>query len=96
MGERCDGETDDDEEDEEEEDSSSQSSRSSRSSRSDTTKRSRRKGQVRRRIRGAREREVYGRLERAELECQDDLVCVEVSDDRMECQAEDPNGNLFS
>ena len=48
---------------------------------------------MRRRIRGARERQLYGRLEIAEVECQEGLVCVEVSEDRMECQQENQDGN---
>ena len=87
VGESC-GEPVDssDEEEEEEEDSSSSSE--------DSTKRSRKKGQVRGMIRGARERALYGRLESVEVECQDGLVCVEVSEDRMECQMENPDGKL--
>lgn len=86
IGERCDGDSDEDEEEEEE-------SSSSRSVSEDTTKRRRRKSQVRRRIGGARERELYGRLETADVECQDGLVCVEVAEDRMECQQENQDGN---
>lgn len=85
LGERCDGESD------EEEDESSDTSRSR--SRSDSTGTKRRKSRVRGAIRGATERLAFGRLDQIEVECLDDLVCVEVEgEDRSVCQAENPNG----
>lgn len=80
LGERCDG------------GSQSESSVSQESTNEDSTRRSRRKNQVRGRVRGARERKAYGKLEPAQLQCQDDLVCVEVGVDRRECQLENQNG----
>lgn len=58
----------------------------------DSTGTKRRRSRVRNRIRGARERLAYGRLEQVRVECQDDLVCVEVAEGRSECQSENPNG----
>ncbi len=82
VGERCDGGSN---EEQEGEDTRSNSA-------SDSTGTKRRKSRVRGTIRGARERLAYGRLEQAEVECQDNLVCVEVGEDRKECQPENENG----
>lgn len=83
LGERCDGGSDEEGE---------QNSESSRSRSEDSTGTKRRKSRVRKTIRGARERQAFGRLEEVELECRDELVCVEVEEDRSVCQAENPNG----
>ena len=58
----------------------------------DSTGTKRRKSRVRSSIRGAKERLAYGRLEQAEVQCLDNLVCVEVEEGRKECQEENPNG----
>ena len=89
LGERCDGGSD---EEEEAEDSTGMSESSESSDSEDSTGKKRKKDRVRKVIRGARERQAYGELDEAELQCQDDLVCVEVEEDRRECQPENPNG----
>lgn len=61
----------------------------------DSTRRSTRKNQVRGSVRGARERKAYGELEPAEVQCQDDLVCMQVGVDRKECQPENEEGTSY-
>lgn len=78
IGERCDGGSDEDD------DESSKTE--------DSTGTKRRKSRVRGTIRGAKERQAFGLLEQVQVECQDDLVCVKVAEDRSVCQEENPNG----
>ena len=82
-GDRCDGGSDD--EDEEDDETSKSRSRSRSRSR-------RRRGKGHSSVRGAREREAYGKLDEVELECQDGLVCMDVGGDRKECQPENAEG----
>ena len=81
LGDRCDGGSD------EETDGDSRRTSHSRSKSKSKSRRGRGK------VRGAREREAYGELEEVELECQRDLVCVDVGGDRKKCQPENENGN---
>ena len=83
-GERCDGKRDDDDNDEE--DSSSEDSSD------DSTGGKRKKVKARGRIRGAKDRRIFGELSEATAPCAEGLVCTRVALGRRECRPENEGG----
>ena len=86
-GETCGGEGDADESEDE-----MSRSRSVSVDRKSTGRRGRRVSK--RKIRGAMKRLAYGDIEEADIECQDGNVCLEVTENTMECQPEDENSKV--
>ena len=87
-GERCDGERDDDDDDEDDSSSSEDSS-------DDSTGRKRKKDKARGRIRGARDRRIFGELSETTPPCANGLVCTRVALGRRECRPENEGGKYI-